>query len=241
MPKLNDLGLTNEALAGIDFEHMPEQRGSFGPPLYPGTYRFKLPLMRADLDIWDHRETERGPRLVVKFEGPSALIIIQSPEGKRNGETFEWNVSNQEFNRARRGEAEQLASDLDFLLRDAFGVKKRPPSNLAFAQALMAQSGKEFVADNEWTWFCNPKRDIYLSGADGSSHVVEGQKGCGAKYYQGRAGGASGIQKVPSDPSRSVAADNPLVYPERIICPGLDGIPCNALVRAFPNLRNFRN
>jgi hypothetical protein len=242
MAKLNDLGLTNEALGGLDFGSMPEQRGSYGPPLYPGTYRFKLPLLKPDLDIWDHRDTDKGPRLVVKFEGASALTIVGSPSNLRNGESFEWNVSNQEFNRARQGEPDQLASDLDFLLRDGFKIPKRPATNLAFAQALIALSGKEFTADNEWTWYCNSKRDIYQQNSEGGSQVVEGVKGCGSKYYQARPGGSStsGVQKSPQDPSKPVAVDNPLVWPERIVCSGKDGIPCGAVVRAFPNLRNFR-
>lgn len=237
MPKLNDLGLTNEALGGVDFDKMPEQRGQYGPPLYPGTYRFKLPLLTAALDIWDTRDTDKGPRLVVKFEGASALTIVQSPGAAHNGEAFEWNVSNQEFNRARQGEPEQFASDLDFLLRDAFKIAKKPISNLQYAQALIALSQKEFTADNEWTWYCNKNRDIYVVGADGNSTVVEGQKGCGAKYYQG---GKNGIQKWPKDPSKPASDDNPLVWPERVTCGGKDGIPCGANVRAFPNLRNYR-
>lgn len=234
MAKLQELGLTNEALGGLDFDKMPEQRGSYGPPLYPGTYRFKLPTLKPDMDIWDHRDTEKGPRLVVKFEGAAALLIVQSPGGKHDGESFEWNVSNQEFNRAKQGEPEQFASDLDFLLRDGFNIKKRPPSNLGFAQALIALSGKEFTADDEWTWYCNKNRDIYILDSTGNSRVVEGQKGCGAKYYQG---GRTGVQKVLSDPADPKSAQ---VWPERIICGGKDGIPCGAAVRAFPNLRNFR-
>jgi hypothetical protein len=230
MAKLNDLGLTNEALGGVDFENMPEQRGTYAPPLPPGPYRFKLPTLKADMDCWDHRDTEKGPRLVVKFEGGAALTIVQSPGGTHNGESFEWQVSNQEFNRAKYGEPEQLASDLDFLLRDAFKILKRPVGNLSFAQQLIALSGKEFASDNEWTWYCNKNRDIYVLNAEGSGTVVEGQKGCGAKYYQGRPGGNSGVQRDPTTG----------LYPERIICNGKDGIPCGAAVRAFPNLRNFR-
>ena len=234
MAKLNDLGLTNEALGGVDFDKMPEQRGTYGPPLYPGTYRFKLPTLRPDLDVWDHRDTDKGVRLLVNFEGASALTIVQSPQGKHDGESFEWSVSNQEFNRARQGEPEQLASDLDFLLRDAFKIQKRPVSNLGFAQALIALSGKEFTADNEWTWYCNKNRNIYVLDGAGASREVDGQKGCGAKYYQG---GRTGVEKVLSDPNDP---KSPQVWPERIICGGKDGIPCGAAVRAYPNLRNFR-
>lgn len=234
MPKLNDLGLTQEHVGTADFENMPDQRGGFGPPLYPGTYRFKLPTLKADSEMWDTLTTEKGPRLNVLFEGGAALQILQSAGGLHDGESFECRISAAERNRARKGEEEQFVSDLDYLLRDAFEMKKRPQTNLQYAQALLPLSGKEFTADVEWNWYCNKKRPIYVDNGQGGSTKLEEQLGCDRRYYQG---GTTGVQKGHSDPNDP---NSPLVWPERIICSGKDGIPCGALVRAFPNLRNFR-
>ena len=234
MPKLNDLGLTQEQVGTADFANMPEQRGGFTPPLYPGPYRFKLPVMTAASEIWDKLTTDRGDRLNVLFEGGASLQITQSVGGAHDGESFETRISAAERNRAKHGEPEQLVSDLDYLLRDAFKVETRPKTNLQYAQALIALSGREFTADSEWNWYCSKKRDIYVSDGASGSTLVEGQKGCDARYYQG---GKQGVQKMKVDPNDP---NSPLVWPERVVCSGKDGIPCGALVRAFANLRNFR-
>lgn len=235
MPSLNSLSLTNEKIGGLDFDNMPDQRGSFAPPLYPGTYRFKLPVrLSAELEIWDTLTTERGPRLNVLFQDASGLVIVQSPGGTKDGEMFETRISAAERNRARRGEAEQLVSDLDYLLRDGLKATTRPATNLQYAQALIANAGKEFTADVEWSWYCNKKNDIRVDDGAGGSTVVEGQKGCEARYYMG---GNNGIQKTLSDPNDPKSA---LIWPERVVCSGKDGVPCGALIRAYANLRNFR-
>jgi len=171
----------------------------------------------------------------VRYYG-SPLTVVQSAGGLHDGETYNWQVSNQEFNRAKRGEPEQMASDLDFLLRDAFKIAKKPMNNPGYAQVLMTLSGKEFTADVEWSWYCNDEKNIRVPDGQGGYTEVE-QKGCGSKYYQG---GKNGVQKSPQDPGQPVGPANPLVWPERIICGGKDGIPCGAAVRAFPNLRNLR-
>lgn len=235
MPKLSDLGLSNEKIAGLEFDAMPDQRGGFGPPLYPGTYRFRLPKsLTAEMPIWDTMTTERGPRLNVLFEDAFALVIAQSLGGEKDGETFNARISAAERNRARKGEPEQLVSDLDYLLRDAFKLTARPKTNLEYAKALMQFAGKEFTADVEWNWYCNPKNDIRVDDGAGGTTQVEGQKGCGSRYYQG---GNTGVQKALSDPNDP---KSPLVWPERVECNGKDGVACGNLVRAYPNLRNFR-
>lgn len=238
MARLQELGLTQERVGTEDFDKMPKQRtsGDF-TPLPPGPYRFRLPKLTVDMDVWDQRQTERGARLVVKMTDTAALLVVQSPGGAHDGETYNWTVSNQEFNRARRGEPEQMASDLDFLFRDAFKIAKRPQNNPGYAQQLMALAGKEFTADVEWSWYCNDEKNIRVPDGQGGYTEIE-QKGCGTKFFQG---GKNGVQKAPADPSQPVGPNNPLVWPERIgPCPGKDGVPCGASIRAFPNLRNLR-
>ena len=235
MPKLNALGLGNEKIGDVDFADMPDQRGSYAPPLYPGDYRFKLPKLTADMEVWDKLDTEDGVRLNVLLLDAAALTVVQSPGGTRDGESFELRISNQGFNRARKGEPEIRVSDMDYLLRDGLKITTKPKTNADYARALIAASEREFTATVEWTWRCNPKKDIYVDDGQGSTKQVEGQKGCGAKYYQG---GASGVQKVYSDPNDASSA---LVWPERVECSGRDGVPCGASVRAFPQLRNFRS
>ena len=236
MPKLSDLGLTNEQVSGVDFANMPDQRGSFGPLPQPGTYRFKVPAFDASSPVFDTITTEKGPRLNLVFDGAFALEIIQSPGGTHNGESLNIRLSNQEFNRARKGEPDQFASDLDWIFRDVLKLQKAPKTNPQYAQtAIQSLAGKEFTADLEFTWRCNPKNDIRVDNGQGGTEVVEGTKGCGAGYYMGTRPGQIGKEHSnPEDPS------SPLIYPERIVCGGKDGIPCGALVRAFPRLRNFR-
>jgi hypothetical protein len=235
MPKLTDLGLTNEQVGSADFANIPEQRSGMKPPLYPGAYRFKFPNITSTTDCWDTMETEKGPRLNVIFEGSSGLFIVQSPGKTHDGEQFDTRIGANERNRARRGEPEILACDWDYILRDVFDVQRRPTTSPQYAQAIMQHvSGKEMTADVEWSWSCNPKRNIYVDKGDGTQQEVEGQHGCGNRWYMG---GNNGIQKARSNPADP---NSPLVWPERVTCPGKDDVPCGASVRAFANLRNFR-
>lgn len=235
MPKLADLGIGNEKIAGVDFSEMPEQRGGgMQDPPQPGTYRLKLPMFDLNSPIFDAIESQDGKRVNIAFTDAFALQIVQSPGGAHNGEELDYRFSNVAFNQARKGQPEMKVSDLDFLLRDAFKDTGRPKTNAAYVQALAKHAGKEFTVDLEFTWSCNPKRDIYVDDGTGQSTKVEGTMGCGARYYQG---GAAGIQKEHENPED---ANSPMVYPVRITCGGKDGVPCGAIVRAFPRLRNFR-
>lgn len=237
MPKLNELQLGNEKIGDVDFADMPAQRGGFTPLVQPGTYRFKFPVFDAGAPIFDTIDTrDKGKRLNLIFSEAFALTIIQSPGGTANGQSFDARISNVERNRARTGEPEVLVSDLDYLLRDALGVKTRPKTNAEYAKAMIANaSGKEFTADVEFTWNCAENRDIFTDNGDGNLQKVEGTKGCGARYYQG---GRTGVQKVPADANDP---NSPLIYPERITCAGKDGVPCGAVIRAFTQLRNFKS
>ena len=117
---------------------------------------------------------------------------------------------------------------MDYLLRDAFGITAKPPTNAAYAQTLMKQAKREFTADIEWSWYCNEKKDIRTDNGQGGTMVVEGQPGCGQRYYQ------KDVEKVPSNPEDP---NSPKVFPVRITC-GSPG--CGANVRAFANLVRFR-
>ena len=236
MANLNALGIGNEKIDNVDFSDMPEQRsGGMQPLPQPGSYRFRFPGWDLNAPIFDKVDTQKGARLSIQFRDAFALTIVQSPGGAHDGETLDYNFSNQEFNQARKGEPEQFVSDLDFILRDVFGEKKRPADNKGYAQALVKHAGKEFTADLEFTWRCNPNKDIYVDDGTGGSQKVEGQKGCGAGYYMGTKPGQ--VDKALSNPEDP---NSPKIYPERITCGGKDGVPCGANVRAFPRLRRFR-
>ena len=75
---------------------------------------------------------------------------------------------------------------------------------------------KEFGSDVEFSWVCNPKKNIYADDGNGSFAEVPTQQGCGTKYYQ------KDVSKVDGK------------FPVRIGC------QCGANVRAFANLQRFR-
>jgi len=212
---LNDLKLGNDALEGADFDSIPENIGqSFPDPPQPGKYRFRLP---TNLNmIWSTVETEKhGTRINAIFEDDSALVIVQSPGQAKDGEDFRYRLSNVPRERTKE---KILVSDMDLLLR-ALGETKRPATNKAYAQALMKYAGKDFGATVEFSYNCNPKREIYVDDGTGGQQKVEGRMGCGARYYQ---------RDVPKEEDGS--------YPLRITCSNPD---CGASIRAFPNLTGF--
>lgn len=190
--------------------------GSFTPPPPPGAYRFQLP---ASLDsIWDVFDTpEKSPpqRVKASFDRDHPLLIVQSPQGKSNGEPFETRLTNNERKRGKGGEV--IASDMDYLLR-ALGEKTKPKSNRDYMTIVQRHAGKQFGADLRYSWRCSKDRDIRVRDAQGSVQVVEGKKGCGAAFYQ---------EDVPK------SADGQVPY--EITCGD-----CGALLRAFANLDNLR-
>ena len=207
---LQDLGLSNEALPSQAFDDLPEF-GTYAPPPQPGPYRFQLPGSLSN--VWETFDGKKGQRIRVIFDKDAPLLITASPGGRANHDTFNTRISNDERKRGKDGPE---ASDMDYLLK-AFGVKTRPASNAAYAQALLGFAGKEFGADVSYSWGCSAAKDIYVKNAEGKSEKVEGHKGCGAKYYQ---------KDVPK------AADG--TYAQEIGC------SCGAVIRCFANLENFR-
>lgn len=229
MAKLNDLGLGNEQIGTADFDSMPEQMmGGFPDPPQPGPFRFRLPVSLGN--VWDKAEKKKAdgttePRIMAKFDRDNPLLIVQSLGNRYNGEPFETRISNVERKRGKDEGAVEV-SDFDYLLRDSFGEQKRPKTNKEYAEALIKHAGQEFDADIEWNYSCNPGKNIRVANAEGTLEEVEGQVGCGLRYYTN---GKNAVQKV--QPEGGGAPEFPL----HITCGG-----CNADLRAFANLTRFR-
>ncbi len=221
MPRLEDLKLVPDAVgADISYDQIPDQFSQHraAAPPDPGIYRFQLPTDMSE--IWDTFDAQNGQRLSAIFDDAHPLLIIQAPDGKLNGHPFTTRINNAE---RARGKEKIDVSDMDYLLR-ALGVKTKPSTNAAYANALQQYQGKTFQADVEWNWNCQPNRPIYIdNGQGGSVEHPEKQPGCGARYYQG---GAKGVQKGPDGK-----------YPLRITC-ATEG--CHGIIRAFANLTAFK-
>lgn len=211
---LQDLGLKDEKLPEQTFDDLPEF-GGFAPPPQPGAYRWRLPSSGVLARAWETVDTDKGQRLKLLLDKDAPLTIVQSPGGKINGDTFQTRLTTQERKRGKDGPE---ASDIDYLLK-AFGEKSRPPSQKAIADKVISFGDKEFGSDLEYSYRCDPNRDIYAKGEDGKAVKVDGTKGCGAKYYQKDVADMRGENGE---------------YPHEILC------TCGALVRAFANLTNFR-
>ncbi len=213
--KLSDLGLKNEQVGGGDvaLADLPKV-GGFTPMLQPGKFRFRLP---AKLDsVWDKVDSSKGERITAIFDQDNPLQIIQAPEAQKDrlNEPFQTRISNVE---RARGKDKIEVSDLDYLLK-ALGETTRPKTNAAYIQALMKHGGKEFNATVEVQYSCNPKKDKYVDDGAGGNVQLEGQPGCGARYYQGQ-----------------VTRNDDGTYPERITCGGNEG-QCGASLRAMNQL-----
>lgn len=210
--------------------------GAWADPPQPGPYVFRLPLKMGN--IWDKAEKtfadgRKEPRLKAKFDTNNPLTIVQSPGGALDNEPFETQLTNVERKRGKADSDTQEISDMDFLLRDGFGVEKRPRingkiTNKAYGEALVQFANQTFGANVTWSWRCREDRPIRVENADGGYEEVPEQMGCGARYYQ------KNVDKVPSNPDDP---NSPKVYPLRITCtsPG-----CGANLRAFANLESFR-
>lgn len=229
MPKLTELGLTNEAVGqDISYADAPDQMGAFRDPPQPGTFRFRFPD-KID-DIWDTFQYDKGAqpgqRLRATFDDTHPLVIIQSPGGTENGTPFETRISNAERKRGKRDDPTAVfMSDMDYIFRDVFGITEKPKTNGQYAQLALQHFPKaEMTADIEWSWHCNPTKNIRVADGQGGYQEVQ-QAGCDARYNQ------RDVLKIHADPNDP---NSPLVYPSRIQC------QCGASVRAFANLTRFR-
>src|SRR5262245_55929263 len=108
MPKnLNELNLKDEPLptAGQPLDDLPSFGGT-APPPQPGAYRFRLP---SDLTaVWDTltiAATDGQPpkdRIQMVLDQNHPLQIVQSPNGKENGNPFQTRLNNNERPRGRQ-------------------------------------------------------------------------------------------------------------------------------------------
>jgi hypothetical protein len=109
------------------------------------------------------------------------------------------------------------------------GLKRMPKTNMEYINALILMGGKEFGADLEFQWSCNPERPIRVDDAVNGTQVLDGkdgrqeQKGCGSRYYQ---------NDVPKQPNEQTGA---MEYPVRVQCS-----KCGANLRAFAQIARFR-
>lgn len=226
---INELDLKAQPVGEIDFANIPEEFTQAPPPPHPGTYRFKLPAKDRMTMLFDTFESKDangnpGPQCVsVNFDADDPLVIVQGRE--RINEGFTCKINNRPRNRAKKGEPEMLLSDGTYFLRalDAEAAKKvRNYDNRAFIDAVVAQGGKEFVADIEWSTYCNNEKQIYVQTDDGglAPAVDEAQNpvlGCDTRYYQ---------KDWPKDTDGR--------YKDRLTC------KCGASLRPFGSLRNFK-
>lgn len=229
MPKLSDLGLTNEQVgASVNYETMPDQFGTFTPPPEPGDYRFRFPANLSDCwELFDHPNgNPPGKRLRARFDDAHPLLIVQSPKGLHNGEPFNTSISNAEFRRGKKDDpTAQYGSDMDYLFRDVWGLPVKPPTNPASATEFIKHAGTEFTAEVVWSWKCDVKKPIYVDNGAGGLTEVPNQMGCGTTYRQ---------RDVPKEPSDPKDPASPSTYPLRITC------QCGGNIRVFANLQNYR-
>lgn len=211
---LQDLGLKDEAMPAQSFDDLPEF-GGFTPPPQPGPYRFQLPGNLSK--VWEVYDwADKGQRLRMLLDKDAPLLIVQSPGGRSNNDTFQTRISNQERKRGKDGPE---ASDMDYLLK-ALGEKARPKNNREYVAAITKNAGKEFGADIEYSYVCNDKKNIwvYESEAENAKLIeVENKPGCGKKYYQ-----------------KDVTKSEDGTFPHQIEC------TCGGMVRCFANVSNFR-
>lgn len=182
MPNLSELQLKDDNQK-VDWDNIGEQRSGFTPPPQPGDgYIWQLP---ADLSsMWNVVNTQKGDRVSLSFF-ESGLVCVASPNGF-TGSAFTGSISNVERNRARKGDPEQFASDLQYLYRDGLGGTEKPKGQIPFANAVSAiGSGKKFGSGVEWNAYCNPNKIRYIdNGEGGSVEDPGGAVGCGARTYQ---------------------------------------------------------
>jgi hypothetical protein len=237
-------------------EELPEELGQFREAVQPGSYRFQLPPSVDDCFgdpievavrdaagnvIPDPKKAgqvdpQTGQPYILKkqriqlvFERECALIILQSPKGRYDGEPFSYRISNVERNRPAGKGIKIAVADLTYLLR-AFDARVALRTNEEFVRAAaQLLAGRQFGADVEWQGYCNPTKDVYFkfpgeAGAEVYEPAkregeAENAKGCGKRYY---------MSKWPRDPKDST------LYAARLAC------ECGAFLLPNVSLVRFR-
>ena len=208
MANINEPELLDEALP-VNAGQLPEQP-SF-ETLQPGVgYTFVLPTAESIAKYITVIQTERGQRI-------QANLLLKVPA---KGVSVFGKITNKEYT---QGKEKILVSDMAYLL-SSLGVTTTG-GNKSYKDALVAHAGESFVADYEWTGFCNPKNPYYDEQGE-----VEGTAGCGANYatraYTKKDGTV--VNAIPKEDGK---------FAERFQCAGEN---CPAIVRAFGQIRRIR-
>lgn len=232
LKSINDLKTAASEELGLDYDNIPEERGSLVPPPYPGDYVYQLPKdLTGNWDEFEDRDKKKWQSLV--FDDDNPLTVSSSLSEANAGEVGK-TVRTRINNKPRgRGKEKILVSDMTYLQRVLEPTAK--PRTLAELNAIVSrQGGKVFIAALEWTGSCNPKRPIYVATQDPETGRVtyeEGKNhdtgvaimGCDARYYM-------------SDWPKGEDGR----YLDAFECQGKDGQGCGAVIRPFAQLNRFR-
>jgi hypothetical protein len=195
---INNLNIRDEVSEDVPSE-LPEQMGGIGMPvLLPGTHIFRIPQTVAQLiesydeivkdangnavaDPADPSKALLVQRLRVRFDKDDPLVVVGTPE---DGQPVATSISNQPRNRARKGEARILVSDMAYLLRESMKYTGPLTKNSEWAAALQWSAGRVFRCEHGLSGYCNPEKVRYINDPSdptfrGSIQDPSGQKGCG--------------------------------------------------------------
>ncbi len=195
---INNLNIRDEISDDVPSD-LPAQAGGLGMPvLLPGTHIFRIPSTVAQLiesydevvkdangnavaDPANPQQALLVQRLRVRFDKDDPLLVVGTPE---DGHPVATTISNQPRNRARRGEARILVSDMAYLLRESLKYTGPLTKNSEWAAALQWAAGRVFRCEHGLSGYCNPEKVRYIHDATdptmrGSIQDPTGQKGCG--------------------------------------------------------------
>lgn len=207
----------------VDWDHLPEERGSFTPPPYPGDYTYQLPPKMDGLFEVMAGDAEHDQAIVLIFDDDNPLTIVQAQAG--NEEFLGQNVRVRVNSIPRgRGKEKIPVADTTYLAR-VLDPQARPNGPAELVPFFAKQGGKRFISALSWNTNCSDKRQITVmsSNEDGSLKfdkitAEDGSPtmGCGARYY---------LSQWPKENGR---------YTERLTC------SCGATLSPFPQLERFR-
>jgi hypothetical protein len=161
--------LNDSVIPEVDPSALPEPKAGGRTVLYPGTYVLTLPKG------FDGEITDDGTRQIVVVNFKDAYSLQAEPGGLRwSGRLTNRPYEQTIFEGDKRDKV--LVNDLALLLK-ALGFKGTLSTNKAYIAALQQYPGGVFMADPDWSAYCNPQRAIYKDGGK-----VEGTLGCGQRY-----------------------------------------------------------
>ncbi len=228
MADINSLNLQEEA-SDVDFDNLPEFGGGLPTP-YPGDYIFEMPLGTVSAWSKEHNDT-KGDYIKLSLRKDkdtnidNQLIIVQSPEGKFDGQPFGATFTSM-IRKVKQNGVEVAIHGLAYLAKGLRASVPKGSGALGVAKAIneAVQAGsRRFGAPIEWSATCKDNAPIYVKvEQDGKIVTVQmdGQEGreivigCGSRYYQ---------KDIPKDAEGK--------YMERFQCGN-----CSAELRAFANL-----